>query len=158
LKTKVEKVKFANLSSGDSHSAELPAGDRTVISAGASNFVQRATLKSFNMAHKHDQHTCLHLFAELIELQSSEETVCKVIEMCQGIVPSGQSHSSHFVFRVCIPWLEEVLTSDSEDYATDPSQLITVICTFLPLLDLESVQTLLEQLCKVSKRDFQQDL
>lgn len=148
VKIKTEKVKFMGTLKENSENQAL--GDRTILSNGASLFVQRITLKAFKMAHKHWNPANLQLFAQLIELEPAEETIRKVIECCHGNVDSDQSHSSYFVFEVCLPWLSNMQSSTQE--GADPKQLLTVICTFLPLLEKESTFSLLQKLCEVCIR------
>ncbi|KAJ8315834.1 hypothetical protein KUTeg_007984 [Tegillarca granosa] len=144
VKLKTEKVKFMGTVKENSDSQAL--GERTVLSNGAGLFVQRITLKAFKMAHEHWNPANLQLFAQLIELEPAEETIRKVIECCHGNVESNQSHSSYFVFEVCLPWLSNMQSSTQE--GADPRQLLTVICTFLPLLEKESTVSLLQKLCE----------
>lgn len=141
-KNKTEKVKFSMGIESDHVATE---GERTPLSTGASQFVQKLTLKAFQIARESHSIHCLHLFASLVELDPSQNTILKVIEDCEGPVDDDQSHASYFVFSVCIPWLQEVMSSG----AVDPKQLLSVICTFMPLLESDAIAKLLEQLCQM---------
>ncbi|XP_021346788.1 E3 ubiquitin-protein ligase listerin-like, partial [Mizuhopecten yessoensis] len=142
IKNKTEKVRFSLGTEPDSIETE---GERTSLSTGAANLVQRITLKAFQMARETHSVRCLHLFASLVELNASQNTIQKVIEQCEGCVADQQSHSSYFVFSVCIPWLQEVMSTEG----ADPRQLLSVICTFMPLLESDSISKLLQQLCQM---------
>ncbi|XP_033741541.1 E3 ubiquitin-protein ligase listerin-like [Pecten maximus] len=141
-KNKTEKVKFSFGIEQDQIATE---GERTLLSTGAAHLVQRITLKAFRMARETHTVHCLHLFTSLVELDPSQNTIQKVIEECEGHVADQQSHSSYFVFSVCIPWLQEVMSSET----ADPRQLLSVICTFMPLLESDSITKLLQQLCQM---------
>ncbi|XP_060079662.1 E3 ubiquitin-protein ligase listerin-like [Ylistrum balloti] len=141
-KSKTEKVKFSLGTEPDPIATE---GERTALSTGAAHLVQRITLKAFQMARETHSVHCLHLFASLVELDPSQNTIQKVIEECEGRVVDHQSPSLYFIFTVCIPWLQEIISSEG----TDPRQLLSVICVFMPLLESDSIGQLLQQLCQM---------
>ncbi|XP_062615887.1 E3 ubiquitin-protein ligase listerin-like [Saccostrea cucullata] len=139
------KVKFA---AGDvvpgMEQLSVNQQERRELSRGAKEFVHMMTIKSFEMAHRNHNKENLHLFAALIELLPEEETIKDIIERCHGDVKTDQSHSSYFVFNVCLPWLHQSQALEENDSV----QLISVICSFIPLLESSVVDTLLEELCK----------
>ncbi|XP_056016029.1 E3 ubiquitin-protein ligase listerin-like isoform X2 [Ostrea edulis] len=136
------KVKFAENPSVEELS--ISPEETKELSGEAKEFVHMITIKSFEMAHKHSDKQNLHLFAALIELLPDERTIKDIISNCHGDVSIDQSHSGYFVFNVCLPWLHQ----SQELEESDAGQLISVICSFIPLLESSVVKTLLEELCK----------
>lgn len=144
-KIKSEKVRFQNEMTVDDTSQNKQ--ERVELTNGMALFVQRLTIHAFQSAHKQWNPPNLQLFAALVELEPSDETIRLVIECCHGDFSSDQSHSNYFVFNVCLPWLHH---AQSEEQSTDLKQLISVICAFIALLDNSSLGALLETLTEVS--------
>lgn len=147
LKAKTDgkvKVKFATAETPSMDSLSTSKPERRELTPGAKKFVHLMTMKSFEMAHKSQDKQNLHLFAALIELFPEEETIKDIIASCHGDVSTDQSHSSYFVFNVCLPWLHQ--SQELKD--SDSGQLINVICSFIPLLETSVIDTLLKELCK----------
>ena len=84
------------------------------------------------------------VFAEVLELEPSEETIAMVISRCHGDVAT-ETTSHYFVFEICVPWLGKL----SRESVTDINHLIQLVCIFLPVLDRESVLAVLEKLYEV---------
>lgn len=140
-KLKSDKVKFlGDMTTDISTSQRL---ERVTLTKGMKTFVQKLTIHAFKNAHKQWNPPNLHLFAALIDLEPAEDTIKLVIECCHGDIVSDQSHSNYFVFNVCLPWLHH---EQSEKDPTDLKQLISVICTFMTLLDNSSLAALLKTL------------
>jgi hypothetical protein len=74
--------------------------ERVELTNGMALFVQRLTIHAFQSAHKQWNPPNLQLFAALVELEPSDETIRLVIECCHGDFSSDQSHSNYFVFNV----------------------------------------------------------
>ena len=148
LKAKTDvkvKVKFASAEVPSMEQQSISKQDRRELTPGAKSFVHLMTIKSFEMAHKSQNRQNLRLFAALIELFPEEETIKEIISSCHGDISTDQSHSSYFVFNVCLPWLHQ----SQELNDSDSGHLISVICSFIPLLETSVIDTLLEELCKV---------
>lgn len=139
------KVKFATTETPSMDSLSTSKPERRELTPGAKKFVHLMTMKSFEMAHKSQDKQNLHLFAALIEFFPEEETIKDIIASCHGDISTDQSHSSYFVFNVCLPWLHQ--SQELKD--SDSGQLINVICSFIPLLETSVIDTLLKELCKV---------
>ncbi|XP_076078517.1 E3 ubiquitin-protein ligase listerin-like isoform X2 [Mytilus galloprovincialis] len=140
-KGKSEKVK----PSVDMNSFELSPKDqdRIRLTKGMSTFVQKLAIHGFQNAHKQWNPPSLHLFAALMEIEPAEDTIKLVIESCHGDIETDESHSNYFVFNVCLPWLEH---AQSEENAADQKQIISIICTFIALLENSSLTVLLQTL------------
>ena len=148
IKSKSEgRVKFATGKQTAEQQTVQYSGDKEELSSLAKVFVENITLKSFSMAYQKHSPDHLHLFAALIELQPSDVTIQKVIQLCKGEKQGDQSNSSYFVFEICVPWLEE--SQSSEERKFDPEELVAVICTFVALLEREAVTSLLIKLTQV---------
>ncbi|XP_052088236.1 E3 ubiquitin-protein ligase listerin-like [Mytilus californianus] len=117
--------------------------DRIKLTKGMSTFVQKLSIHGFQNAHKQWNPPSLHLFAALMEIEPAEDTIKLVIESCHGDIETDKSHSNYFVFNVCLPWLEH---AQSEENAADQKQIISIICTFIALLENSSLTVLLQTL------------
>lgn len=136
-----EKLGKMKLSASDENSLQK-GRERNSLTKGMSLFIQRLTLYAFQSAHKHFNAPCLNLFASLMELNPAEDTIKSVIESCHGDVETDQSHSNYFVFNVCLPWLQKI-------EADDQKHVISIICTFMAMLDNSSLTALLQTLTEV---------
>lgn len=110
------------------------------------DFVHRVTLKAFLEAHKSTSTTHLRIFAQLLEINSDEEIVSKVITSCHGDTET-ETTSHYFVFNICVPWLQKV--QHREGFLENFSHLVRMTCIFLSVLDSESILQLLDKLFEV---------
>ena len=149
-KQKVEKVRFSSdIKKTSPDSLPGSVAEKTTLPPGGKQFVQKLTMHAFKQAHEHWSLEHLRMFAELMELDSSEETVKKVIDSCHGDnVQHDEEPSHYFVFHICLPWLKKVQTCEQQ--GTEIIHLINVICTFLPLLDKSKVLAVLDNLTEVN--------
>ena len=150
-KVKSDKVRFQTMKTSDDTTQSLP--DKVRLTEGMRKFVQNLTIQAFQNAHKQWNPASLHLFSALIELEPAGDTIKLVIERCHGDVDADQCHSNYFVFNVCLPWLQH---AQAEGMSMDQKQLISVICTFMALLDNSSLSVLLKTLTEVSLKIFLQ--
>ncbi|XP_053396155.1 E3 ubiquitin-protein ligase listerin-like [Mercenaria mercenaria] len=152
VKQKVGKVKFQVISETDTRSkipkVEVSAGTKVELAEHASNFVQDLILTAFELAHKHFSASHLRIFAQLLEFDSSDKVVAKVIACCHGDVET-ETTSHYFVFEICIPWIQKL--QETGEIGPEFTHLVHVVCIFLSVLDEESVKLLLDNMSKTCK-------
>ena len=151
VKQKAGKVKFQLVSETESH-IKVPKVDnltrkKVELAENMSNFVQELILTAFELAHKHFSASHLRIFAQLLEYDSSDKVVAKVIACCHGDVET-ETTSHYFVFEICIPWIQKL--QETGDIGPEFTHLVQVACIFLSVLDPDSVKLLLDNLSKVS--------
>jgi hypothetical protein len=154
MKQKVGKVKFQLISDADSPKKvpkfENLAGKKVELAENVSNFVQELILTAFELAHKHFSTSHLRIFAQLLEYDSSDKVVAKVIACCHGDVET-ETTSHYFVFEICIPWIQKL--QETGEIGPEFTHLVQIACIFLSVLDQESVKLLLDNLSKVGNNE-----
>ncbi|KAK3098056.1 hypothetical protein FSP39_015648 [Pinctada imbricata] len=149
VKTKSDtRVKFSTIGSKVEPSIQY-SGNKVELTQSTKKFVEKLVLKSFGIAYHEKRKEYLHLFASLIELHPSETMLQEVISLCNEEKQSDQSNSSYFVFEICLPWLDQ--SQSSEENELNPEELISVLITFIPLLEKEDVLSLLIKLTQMLK-------
>lgn len=146
VKQKTGKVKFEVSSDVDALSKipkiEMKTEAKASISELAKKFVHELIVVAFNVAHKQFSTCHLRIFAQLLELDPSDEVVAKVIACCHGDV-AMETASHYFVSEICIPWIQKLHTE--QRVSADFTHLVHIACIFLPALDKDSVRELLDK-------------
>lgn len=151
VKQKMGKVKFEIMSEMESQSkvTKLEITEETKIDLveNASNFVEDLILSAFELAHKHFSSSHLRIFAQLLEFDSSDKVIAKVIACCHGDIPT-ETTSHYFVFEICLPWIQKL--QETGEIGPEFKHLVHIACIFLSVLDEDSVRLLLDNLSEVS--------
>lgn len=150
VKQKTAKVKFEISSDTDVpkkiEKIETPMETKAKLTEHVREFVQGLILTAFELAHKHFSSCHLRIFAQLLEFDSSDEVIAKVIACCHGDVAT-ETTSHYFVFEICMPWIEKL--HETGEIGPEFTHLVHVACIFLSALDEESVTLLLDSLSEV---------
>lgn len=150
VKQKTGKVKFEISSDTDVQTKiakiETQTETKAELTEHVREFVQGLILTAFELAHKHFSSCHLRIFAQLLEFDSSDEVISKVIACCHGDVAT-ETTSHYFVFEICIPWIEKL--HKTGEIGPEFTHLVHVACIFLYALDEESVALLLDNLSEV---------